>query len=48
MNTKETSSIEIGSAVPDFQLPASTGKTVDVREYRERSSLVLFFVREFN
>jgi peroxiredoxin len=48
MNAKETPSIEIGSTMPDFQLPASTGKSVDVREYRERSILVLFFVREFN
>jgi peroxiredoxin len=40
--------IEIGSTVPDFRLAATTGKTIDVREYRERSNLVLFFVREFN
>jgi peroxiredoxin len=48
MAAQEIPSIEIGSTVPDFQLMASTGKSVDVREYRERSNLVLFFVREFN
>ena len=48
MQAQETPSIEIGSTVPDFRLIASTGKEVSVREYRERSNLVLFFVREFN
>jgi hypothetical protein len=48
MEAKETPVVEIGSPVPDFQLPAHMGKTVDVRAYREHSKLVLFFVREFN
>jgi peroxiredoxin len=48
MAAQEIPSIEVGSTVPDFRLPANTGKTVEVRDYRERSNLVLFFVREFN
>jgi len=48
MEAQETPSIETGSTAPDFRLPASTGKVVDVRDFRDRSNLVLFFVREFN
>jgi peroxiredoxin len=48
MEAQANPSIEIGSAVPGFHLPASTGKEVDIKEYRDRSNLVLFFVREFN
>jgi peroxiredoxin len=48
MKAQEISSIEVGSTVPDFHLPGSAGKVVDVRDFRDRSNLVLFFVREFN
>jgi peroxiredoxin len=48
MSAQGTPSIEIGSTVPDFRRKAGSGKEVDIREYRERSNVVLFFVREFN
>jgi peroxiredoxin len=48
METQATPSIEIGSIVPAFHLPSSVGKDVGPGDYRDRSNLVLFFVREFN
>jgi peroxiredoxin len=48
MESKEISSVEIGSPVPEFRLPSNTGKNIGVGEYKDRSNLVLFFVREFN
>jgi peroxiredoxin len=48
MAATDESIVEVGSAVPAFRLPASTGKDVDVGDYKDRSNLVLFFVREFN
>jgi len=48
MELKETPSVEIGSPVPEFRLPSTTGKDIGAGEYRDRSNLVLFFVREFN
>jgi len=48
MESKGISSVEIGSPIPEFQLPASTGKDIGAGEYKDRSNLVLFFVREFN
>ena len=48
MESKGISSVEIGSPVPEFRLPATTGKDIGAAEYQDRSNLVLFFVREFN
>lgn len=36
-----------GSIVPDFRLPATTGGEIGPADYRGRSHLILFFVREF-
>jgi peroxiredoxin len=48
MENQETPSIAIGSTVPAFHLPSSVGKDVGPGDYRDRSNVVLFFVREFN
>ena len=48
MEPHEIPSVEIGSPVPEFRLPANTGKEIGPGDYRDRSNLVLFFVREFN
>ncbi len=48
METKEIPSVEIGAPVPFFRLPSTTGKEIGPEDFRGRSNLVLFFVREFN
>jgi peroxiredoxin len=48
MELKGITSIKIGSPVPEFRLPSNTGKNIDAGDYKDRSNLVLFFVREFN
>ncbi len=36
----------VGSPVPDFKLPATTGSQISLSDYRGKK-VVLFFVREF-
>lgn len=38
----------IGSTAPEFTLPASVGGEIALSSFREKSSVYLFFVREFN
>jgi peroxiredoxin len=40
--------LTIGSTVPEFNLQASVGGEIALSSYREKSSVYLFFVREFN
>ncbi len=40
--------LSVGSPAPDFRLPASTGGQVGLADYRGKSRVILFFVREFN
>jgi thioredoxin-dependent peroxiredoxin len=41
--------ITIGSSAPEFDLlAASIGQKVTLTDYRSKSSVVLFFIREFN
>lgn len=44
---EEVPEVEVGSAAPEFRLPASTGGEVGLGDYRDRSHVVLFFVREY-
>ena len=37
----------VGSLAPDFRLPASTGGEVGLSDFRNHSSVILFFVREY-
>jgi peroxiredoxin len=40
--------LTIGSTAPEFNLHASVGGEIALSSYREKSSVYLFFVREFN
>ncbi len=39
--------LSIGSNAPDFSLPASTGGTISLSGFRDKSAVYLFFIREF-
>ncbi len=40
--------LSIGSPAIDFRLPASTGGEVGLSDFRSKSYVYLFFVREYN
>ena len=40
--------LTVGSQAPNFRLPASTGSEIGLADYRGKSRVILFFVREFN
>ncbi len=44
----DTPDLSMGSSAPEFRLPASTGGEIGVADYRSKSNLYLFFVREYN
>ncbi len=44
----ESLELTVGSRAPDFRLPASTGGEIGLADYRGKSHVILFFVREFN
>lgn len=44
MNTE----LEKGSLAPDFELMANTGQKINLGDYKGKSHIVLFFVREYN
>jgi peroxiredoxin len=43
----DTDELTEGSLAPDFQLPASAGGEIRLSDYRRKSHVVLFFVREY-
>ena len=47
---KSLDSIEakIGSIAPDFKLTASNDQEISLSEFRGKSNVVLFFIREFH
>ncbi|HEX6305400.1 MAG TPA: hypothetical protein VFZ76_14495 [Anaerolineales bacterium] len=45
--SEESRELEVGSAAPEFRLPASTGGEIGLGDYRDKSHVVLFFVREY-
>ncbi|HVN14400.1 MAG TPA: redoxin domain-containing protein [Anaerolineales bacterium] len=47
--TYEEASIEakIGSYAPNFRLPATTGNEIALSDFRKKSNVILFFVREY-
>ncbi len=49
MTSRETDSIDakIGSHAPDFRLPSTGGGEIALSDFRGKSNVVLFFVREF-
>ncbi len=40
--------LSVGEVAPAFRLPASSGGTIGLDDYKGRSNVILFFVREFN
>ncbi len=40
--------LSIGSPAKDFRLPASTGGEISLTDFRSKSNVYLFFVREYN
>ncbi len=44
----ETIDAKIGSHAPDFRLPATNGSRIALSDFRHKTNVVLFFVREFN
>ncbi len=44
----DTPELHVGDPAPDFRLPASTGGEIALADYRGKSHVVLFFVREYN
>jgi peroxiredoxin len=40
--------LSIGSPAPEFNLPASSGADIALSNFRTKSNVYLFFVREFN
>jgi peroxiredoxin len=39
--------LNVGSPAPDFSLLANNGREIGLADYRDRATLVLFFVREY-
>jgi peroxiredoxin len=39
---------DVGSQAPDFELSAYDGRIIRLADYRDKSLVVLFFVREYN
>ncbi len=39
--------LTVGSSAPDFNLLASTGGTISLSGFRNKSAVYLFFIREF-
>jgi peroxiredoxin len=46
--TDDSVELTVGSLAPDFRLPASSGNEVGLADFRSKSNVYLFFVREFN
>ncbi|NOH00555.1 MAG: redoxin domain-containing protein [Chloroflexi bacterium] len=40
--------LAVGSPAPDFSLTANDGRQIGLAEYKGKSHVVLFFVREYN
>jgi peroxiredoxin len=39
--------LDVGDAAPDFHLPSGDGREIALADYRDRSHVVLFFVRAY-
>ena len=46
--TSLSTQVTIGAVAPDFELSASNETTVKLSDFRNKSNVVLFFVREYN
>ena len=45
--SEEGREVGVGSAAPEFRLPASTGGEIGLGDYLGKSHVVIFFVREY-
>ena len=43
----EDNGVELGAAGPDFSLESNEGRQVRLSEFRGRSNVLLYFMREF-
>ncbi len=39
--------LEVGSQAPDFKLPTGDGREIGLADFKGKSAVVLFFVREY-
>ena len=44
----DTPDLAIGTLAPEFSLPSSGGSNIALADYRAKSKVYLFFVREYN
>ncbi len=47
MTEQDTIDAKIGSHAPDFRLQAHTGQEISLSDFRGKSNVILFFVREY-
>jgi hypothetical protein len=45
--SEESGEVEVGFAAPEFKRLASTGGEIGLKDYQDKSHVVLFFVREY-
>jgi peroxiredoxin Q/BCP len=46
-NSADSMDAKIGSIAPDFKLNASNGQQIALSDFRGKSNVILFFVREY-
>jgi peroxiredoxin Q/BCP len=46
-NSADSIDAKIGSIAPDFKLKASNGQEIALSDFRGKSNVILFFVREY-
>jgi peroxiredoxin len=46
-NSVDSIDAKIGSMAPNFRLQASNGQEISLSDFRGKSNVVLFFVREY-
>ena len=47
MDDEKIEELTTGALAPDFRLPGSHGQEVSLADYRSKSNVILFFVREY-
>jgi hypothetical protein len=47
MDPDQPSELAIGDIAPDFRLPASPNREIALIDYRDKSNVILFFVRAY-
>jgi peroxiredoxin len=47
LSKQELQELQIGTHAPEFKLAASTGEEISLSDYKGKSHLVLFFIREY-